>query len=143
MALIKTNEPGLPSLFSDFFTNDNFLGFPSIFNRQMNMPAVNIHETEKSYEIELAAPGVQKDNINVEIDGDMLVISGEQKDEKKEGGEDGRYTRREFSYESFNRSFRLPQDANADAIKADFANGVVHLTLPKIKERANKKRIKL
>jgi HSP20 family protein len=145
MALIKRNEnSGFPSIFSDFFENDDFLGFGSgLARRQQNIPAVNIKETDKAYDIEMAAPGIPKDSINIEVENDMLTISGENKQEKEDSDKDGRYTRREFSYSSFSRSFKLPPNVNADDVKARCDNGVVNITIPKKEEQRNKRRIKL
>src|SRR5688500_13070408 len=107
MALTRRNESRLPSIFSDFFDNDDFMGFGnSMLRRQQNIPAVNIRETDKAYDIEMAAPGIPKENINVEVENDMLTISGENRQEQKESDQDGRYTRQEFSFSSFSRSFK-------------------------------------
>lgn len=144
MALIKRNEPRFPSIFSDFFDNDDFLGFGNpMLRRQQNIPAVNIRETDKAYDIEMAAPGIPKENINVEVENDLLTISGENRQEQKESDNDGRYTRQEFSYSSFRRSFKLPPNVNADDVKARCENGVVNITIPKREEQKNKRRIKL
>lgn len=144
MAIMKRNESRFPSIFSDFFDNDDFIGFGnSMLRRQQNVPAVNIRETDKAYDIEMAAPGIPRENINVEVENDMLTISGENREEQKESDQDGRYTRREFSYSSFSRSFKLPPNVNADDVKARCENGVVNITIPKKEEQRNKRRIKL
>lgn len=136
--LVKRNRGLFPSLVSDFFdTNDFFSADLLDFNRNLsrwndaaNLPSVNINETEKSFNIELAAPGFNKNDFNIEVDDNgVLSISAEVKAEKKE--EEKNYTRKEFSYNSFSRSFRLPENANADNVDAAFENGVLKLTLPK------------
>jgi HSP20 family protein len=144
MALIKRNDSRFPSIFSDFFDNDDFMGFGnSMLRRQQNIPAVNIRETDKAYDIEMAAPGIPKESINVEVENDMLTISGENRQEQKESDQEGRYTRQEFSYSSFSRSFKLPPNVNAEDVKARCENGVVNITIPKKEEQRNKRRIKL
>ena len=143
--LTRRNQNSFPSIFSDFFDNDDFWGVRSPMMRQQpNVPAANIRETDKAYVIEMATPGIPKENINVEVENDMLTISGENRQEQtEENNENGRYTRREFSYSSFNRSFKLPPNVKADDVKAQVNNGVVNITLPKTEEQRNKRRIKL
>ena len=119
-----TNE-SLKNLFStdDFFSND-FLEENSL------MPAMNVKELEKDYEIEFAAPGFLKDDFEVTIDHNMLNVSGNKTKEKEEK-EDG-YTRKEFSYNSFKRSLKLPEFVNtAAAVKATYENGILKLNLHK------------
>jgi HSP20 family protein len=112
---------------SDFFENDRF--FDSDWLKSQNMPAVNIKEGEKNFEIELAAPGLSKKDFNVTAENGVLTISSEKKEEeeKKEKG----YTRREFSYSSFSRSFVLPENANGDDITASYSDGALHLKVGK------------
>lgn len=98
-------------------------------------PAVNVRETERNYEITLAAPGLQKDDFKVDINGSMITISAE-KDEKREE-RDETFTRKEYSYSSFSRSFNLPEDILQDKIDANYVNGELKLLLPK-KEEARK-----
>jgi HSP20 family protein len=127
-----------PSLFSDFF--DGFIGNELLKNEPVNfVPAVNISETPEAYKIDIAAPGISKKDIRIEIDNGILSISGERKEERKE--ENKRFTRREFSYGSFKRSFTLPDAVDPEKIKADFENGVLLLSLPK-REEAKQKPIK-
>jgi HSP20 family protein len=95
-------------------------------------PAVNVKETEKNYEITLAAPGLQKDDFKIDVNGSMITISAE-KDEKREE-KDESFTRREYSYSSFSRSFSLPEDINQDKIDATYVNGELKLLLPKNEE---------
>lgn len=92
-------------------------------------PSVNIKETDSDYSIELAAPGLEKSDFQVEVKEDQLKIKVEKKAEHKEGNED--YKRREFSFTSFTRSFYLPKDVRAEDIAAEYVNGILTITIPK------------
>ena len=131
MNLIKKNTVPFPSIIDELFKPD-WLGGMQNFNT--NVPAVNIKETDVSFGIELAAPGKKKEDFNIEIDHNVLTISSEEKNEKEEKDNDGKYTRKEFSYSSFRRSFTLPETVNSDAIQANYETGVLHLVLPKREE---------
>lgn len=133
-ALAKVGER-MPSVFDDFLKpwNDWFEG--SFSGRVMNVPAANITEQKDDYQVTLAAPGLKKEDFNIDIDGNMLTISSE-KEEKKEEKE-ARYTRKEYSYSSFERSFTLPDEVNKEKIEARYENGLLKLVLPK-KEEAKK-----
>ena len=96
------------------------------------MPSVNIVENKDNYEVSLAAPGMKKDDFKIDIDSNTLTISAE-KEEKKEEKEE-RYTRKEFNYTSFSRSFSLPDWVNKDKIDASYENGLLKLILPKTEE---------
>jgi HSP20 family protein len=97
-----------------------------------HMPAVNVKESEKNYEISLAAPGLEKNDFKIDVNGSTLTVSAE-KDEKKEEREDG-YSRKEYNYRGFSRSFSLPEDILKDKIDANYKNGELVLTLPKKEE---------
>ncbi len=131
MTLIKWRgaNDALQSNFSnwieDFFTENNLPKWPGFFGK----PAVNIRETDNSFVLELAAPGYKKDDFNVNVENDLLTISTEQEN-KVEENEKG-YTRKEFSYSSFSRSFTLPESVNADNIKGVYSNGILTVELPK------------
>jgi HSP20 family protein len=117
---------------------ENFLtDVPSIFRTgfAQTTPAVNIQEKNDAYLVEVAAPGLKKEDFNVNLDNDILTISSEK--EAKEG-QDDRFTRREFSYSSFERSFSLPQTTEAEKIEAKYENGILKIKIPK-KEIAIKK----
>ena len=131
MSLVKrTNR--LPFLFDDFFNADWFGG--TDFNKiEFKTPAVNVRETDNDFTVELAAPGLKKEDFNVEIENDILTISSETKSEK-ETKEEGKYTRKEFTYNAFKRSFSLPETVNGTEIKASYENGVLLVTLPKKEE---------
>ncbi len=141
MSIIRRNDyfPSVPSLFNDFFTKDLWdwsVGNSSSTNT--TVPAINVKETNDNFEVEVAAPGLKKDDFKVELDGNMLTISSEKKNEWEEK-EDERYTRREFSYQSFQRSFQLPRDVvDENKIQAKYDNGVLHLVIPK-KEHAKQR----
>jgi len=93
-------------------------------------PSVNIVENENNFQMELAAPGLEKSDFNIEIVNDNLVISVEKKSEKEET-EKGKFTRREFNYSAFKRSFFLDEKINREGISATYENGVLRITLPK------------
>lgn len=131
MNLIKRNTVPFPSIIDELLKPD-WLGGMQNFNA--NVPAVNIKETDTNFGIELAAPGKTKEDFNIEIDHNVLTISSEEKTEKEENDNQGKYTRKEFSYSSFRRAFTLPESVNADSINATYENGVLHVTLPKREE---------
>jgi HSP20 family protein len=131
MNLIKRNTVPFPSIIDELLKPD-WLGGMQSFNT--NVPAVNIKETDTNFGIELAAPGKTKEDFNIEIDHNVLTISSEEKTEKEEKDNDGKYTRREFSYSSFRRSFTLPETVNSDAINATYENGILTISLPKKEE---------
>jgi HSP20 family protein len=100
-----------------------------------HLPAVNVKETDKAYEINLAAPGLEKTDFKIDLNGNMITISAE-KEKTEEEKEDG-FTRKEYNFNSFSRSFTLPEDTVADKIDANYVNGELRLMLPK-KEGARK-----
>lgn len=104
-------------------------------------PAINVFETEKEYKVELAAPGMTKDDFNVHIDEDNnLVITMEKKNEsKEEDKKEGRYLRREFSYSKFQQTMILPEDVDKEQIAAHVENGVLNIELPKYTEQEKAK----
>lgn len=127
--------PSFPSLFNRFFDGDlmdwsstNFAGVNS------TLPAVNVMESKDEYRIEVAAPGMKKGDFKVNYENGRLTISSELKEEKKEGKKDN-YTRREYRYHSFQRSFTVPEEiVNSDKIQASYSDGILHVTLPKREE---------
>lgn len=131
-----TRSTSTPSLFDDFFKPWNeWFDDKSLFNRIKNIPSVNITENSNHYNVALAAPGLKKDDFRIDVDGNILTISSE-KEEKKEEQEE-KYTRKEYSYSSFSRSFTLPDDVKEEAIEATYENGVLNLKLPR-KENGKK-----
>jgi HSP20 family protein len=141
MTLVKRNvgyEPTLSNFFDDFFTRDLF-NWPSSSSTGTSIPKVNIYETDNEFHVEMAAPGMSKDDFKVELDNNMLTISSrketEQEDDKKN------YQRREYSFQSFVRTFHLPDSAEAEKINAKYVDGVLNLSIPK-KEEAKRKPVK-
>jgi HSP20 family protein len=140
MSIIKRNElfPSL-NLFDDFFTRDLLnWGVNNGSSTNTTIPMVNIKENNENFEVEMAAPGMNKEDFKVELDGNVLTITSEKRNEQ-EVKEGERYSRREFSYQSFQRSFQLPKEVvDADKIEAKYENGVLRLVVPK-KEEAKPK----
>ena len=131
MNLIKRNTVPFTSIIDEFLKPDFFGG---IQNFGANVPAVNIRESETEFAVELAAPGKRKEDFIIDLDDNVLTISSETKTDNEQKDEKGKYTRREFSYSSFKRSFSLPETVNEDEIKASYENGVLHVTMPKKEE---------
>lgn len=144
MSLVKTSKRNLPSLGEAFLTKDPF--FADLFdsrrglfnlNRLFNVdngsfefPAINVKDNEKNVELELAAPGLSKDDFDITIDNDVLTISSEKEDKKEE--EENGYMRKEFSYSSFSRSFSLPDSVDENKeVKATYHDGILKLVLQK------------
>ena len=142
MTLVKRNGSlfnPLPMLFDDFFSRDLFnWGNSNFSDTNTTIPAVNIKETAENYEVEVAAPGMSKKDFKVELDGNRLTISSERSNQKEEREEE-RYSRKEFSYQAFQRTFNLQKEVvDIDRIQAKYENGLLHLLIPK-KEEAKQK----
>ena len=124
----------LPSVFNDFFKpwdrwfDTNGGSMPNM----MTVPAVNIVEKQDHYEISLAAPGMKKDDFNIDVEGNLLTISAEKQERREE--KDERHTRQEFNYTSFSRAFTMPDGVVRDKIDASYENGLLRLMLPKTDE---------
>lgn len=142
----KGNGNGFPALrtnLSDLFDIENFFNEPflpksllaekTLFSK---LPAANIRETDKEYIIELAAPGLKKKDFLVDVDNGCLEIKVEKEEEVEE--KDEQFTRKEYSYNTFYRSFDLPETVNAERIKARYEDGVLKVQLPKITETKRK-----
>lgn len=126
--MMRTNN-WIPTVFNDFFDTD--------FMPRANCtaPAINVKETDKAYVVELAAPGMQKEDFSVHInDEGNLIVKMEKKNEKKEEDKSARYLRREFSYSKFEQTLLLPDDVKKEDIKAKVEHGVLTVELPKIVE---------
>ena len=139
MSLIKRTTPDFPSfrsLFNDVLNLERFFEDEPMRSRYRQVPSVNIKEKEAAFEVELAAPGMDKKDFKIQLDDNTLTISAEKQEERNEETE--KFTRREFRYDSFMRSFELPNTVNADSIDARYQNGILRLTLPK-KEEAKQK----
>jgi HSP20 family protein len=142
MTIVKRNGNLLnhfPTLFDDFLNRDIFnWGLRNFSNTNTTIPAVNIKETTDNYEVEVAAPGMNKKDFKVQLEGNMLTISSERTTEKEENN-DVRYASREFSYQSFSRTFNLQKDVvDTEKIEAKYEDGVLHLLIPK-QEHAKQK----
>ncbi|MDI1354243.1 MAG: Hsp20/alpha crystallin family protein [bacterium] len=132
MTLVKAKKDTnlFPSLLTDFFDNDKFFGnrwFEKEFND--SLPAVNIKENGKEFDLEFAAPGFTKSDFKINVEENVLTVSAEKEKEKKEENE--RFTRKEYAYNSFSRSFTLPQNIIADKIDAKYTEGILKLCIPK------------
>ncbi len=129
-----------PTLFDDFFKplNEWFGNGGTTWERALTVPAVNIDEDDDKFNVTLAAPGMKKSDFTIDLEGNMLIISCEKEENKEE--QEKRYTRKEYSYSSFNRSFTLPMEVNKEKIQAKYEDGILHLMLPK-NEEAKKKLI--
>ena len=127
MPIRRNNQSWLPSIFNDFFDND------WMERANATAPAINVIENDKEYKVELAAPGLTKEDFDVHIDEDNnLVISMEKKNENKDENNNGRYLRREFSYTKFQQTLILPDDVDKEKIAASVNNGVLEIELPKL-----------
>lgn len=137
MTLVKfRNRDLFPTMFREFLDRDLSdmanMGFDN-----STMPAVNIKEGKDDFVVEVAAPGMKKDDFKIELDNNVLVISSE-KEDRKEEKEEGQFTRQEFSYQSFKRTFTLPNTIDEKDIKASYKEGILNIVLPK-KEEAKEK----
>lgn len=131
-----------PSIWEDLFAIRN--EFDRIFDRTFGslgsdvvsawLPAVDVHETADALVLQAELPGLRLEDINVSVENGMLTISGEKRKEVEEGSKDTNYHVIERRYGRFERSFRLPQTVNAEQVKAEFAHGVLTVTLPKAEE---------
>jgi HSP20 family protein len=132
----RKNSPVFSPFLDNFFESDFF------DNRSAgNLPSANIKEKDDRFEIELAIPGFDKSDVKIELNDGLLTISSEKKDEKEE--KDGHYSRREFQYSAFSRSFRLPENVKDEDIKAQFKNGVLLVDIPKAQEIKKVKSIEI
>lgn len=127
MSTLIRNSDLFPSLFNGFF-NDEYV--------ETFKPSANIIENDDAFEVELALPGYKKDDFKIEVSGNMLSVSTEFTEEDNE--ETDKYLRREFSFKSFNRSFRLPRTVESEKIEASFENGILSLNIPKREDAKTK-----
>lgn len=126
MMPIRRSQNWLPGIFNDFFGNE------WIEKASANAPAINIIEDDHNYKVEVAAPGLTKDDFNVKIGQDnQLIVSMEKKQENKDEDKNGKYLRREFSYSHFQQSMLLPDNVEKDKIEAKVENGVLSILIPK------------
>ncbi|GHA43805.1 heat-shock protein [Salinimicrobium marinum] len=135
MNLVKRNpENWLPSVFDDMFKTDWLGGTTNVNSIGTSIPAVNIHETDDNFTVAVAVPGKTKEDFNIELDNDVLTISSEEKKENEVSENNGKYTRKEFSYSRFKRAFSLPESVDGEKISAAYNNGVLEINLPKKEE---------
>ena len=137
MSLVRFSNQ-VPSLFDRFFEGDMFDWSNRNFSlTNTTLPSVNIKQNTDAYEVEVAAPGFEKGDFKLELNHDLLTISSEKKieNETKDGEQ---FTKREFSYQSFTRSFSLPLTADGEKIQASYDNGILRVSIPK-KEEAKPK----
>jgi HSP20 family protein len=129
--LARINKNYVPAYWDDFF-NDRFFNHLSTSGYKHHSPAVNVIEDEKSYRIEVAAPGLSRKDFMIELEDNVLTISTENKENKKD--QQANYLRREFNYQSFKRSFQLPETIDQESILANHEAGILIVNLPKREE---------
>lgn len=149
MNLTLRKNGGFPSLASDLLGSSSLFGkeffdmdsdlFPSRLG--INFPTANITETPTAFKVELAAPGLERKDFNVQVDNHTLTVSAEKEDERSE--DDGEYSKREYSFNSFSRSFTLPENVKEGNIDASYENGVLRISIPKLKETPVKPAVKV
>jgi len=144
MSLVRWNNrslfPNVSSLFDGFFKDD--IEALSSRSNALSVPAVNVVDNDKDYTLELAAPGKSKEDFDIKIDNGMLSISSEQEEEHE--SENKNFTRKEYSYNSFSRSFNLPEEVDDGDIKATYKNGILSVVLPKSEtEKTNPKSVEV
>ena len=123
--------------------DDNFFNTPVMAQTTTTAPAVNVKEDNKQYVMEVAVPGLKKEQVNMSIDKDgYLTLSIENKNEQKDENKKEHYLRREFSYTSYRQSYALPDNVNADKIEANVADGVLKVVLPKVEKNEEKEDVK-
>ncbi|ESU28234.1 putative heat-shock related protein [Flavobacterium limnosediminis JC2902] len=120
------------TLLEEFFPKDIVeWGFKNFTDIGSTMPSVNLSETEREYQIDLAAPGMKKEDFRVEIEDKTISIASEKQERFEETNKKENYTRKEFNYTSFCRSFHLPDAAETERIEAIYKDGILHVTIPK------------
>lgn len=129
MNLVRINRY---PVFNDLMENFERNFFGGLKEAEGDIPAVNIKDQKDQYLIEFAAPGLNKEDFKIDLDNYVLTVSSEKKEEKEE--KESSYSRREFVFNSFTRSFTLPKSVNIDKIKADYSNGILAISVPKKEE---------
>ena len=127
------NPSALSNLIEDFF-NESVPAWTGLSTK----PRVNVRETEHNFTIEMAVPGFGKEDFNIDVVGDLLTVSARKESEKED--QDKGYTRREFNYAEFSRSFTLPESVNPDTINCKYNNGLLHVVIPKKEESQRMKK---
>jgi HSP20 family protein len=127
--------PQWATLLEDVFGRDIIGNGFSNHGGQSNLPSVNIRETDDSYKLDMAVPGMAKEDFKIELNNNTLTISAQKEAKEEENDSNGRYTKREFSYQSFTRSFKLPEGVvQMDKIGATYENGMLTISIPKTEE---------
>ena len=135
---LSRREDLYPSLLNDFFNPWNdILPSSNRWGNMMNAPAVNIKENDNMFTISVAAPGLKKDDFSIKVENNTLSVSCEKESKKDESNDE--FTRQEYNYSSFCRTFALPDDVNANNIEASYENGILKLVLPKKEEAVKAK----
>lgn len=134
--LVRTNSnffPSVPSLFNDLLADDWFNSSLANWKSEGHtLPAVNVKETNDEFIVEVAAPGMKREDFRIELDNHVLTVSSEREDKQEEKNNAGNYTRREFSYQAFQRSFALPKDhVEGEKIAARYNDGILYINVPK------------
>lgn len=120
------------SFFDDFMTKDLFeSAIPKFANSDFTLPSVNVKEVNDGFEIQVAAPGIKKEDFKINLERNVLTISSENQTQYEAKDQDGSFTRREFNYSSFSRSFTLPEVADPAKIEAAYENGILKISVPK------------
>lgn len=134
----RNNNNWLPSIFNDFFDNE------LTYSQSPKIPSMNIIENQDNYEMEIAAPGMTKEDFNLSLnhDGD-LVIKMEKHSEEQKKDKEGHYIRKEFSYSGFQKTMILPDNVDKDKISAKMNNGVLYVEIPKLKECQKEDNVRL
>mgnify|MGYP002777938441 FL=1 len=133
MTLVKYR----PSMIENFFNRefDNFFSDRYFGNNVFaSTPAVNVVENKDGFRIEVAAPGMKKEDFKINLNNNHLVISAQKQEEAAEDNQEQKYARREFSYSSFQRTFTLPQSVDGEKVEASYTDGILHVNLPKREE---------
>lgn len=138
MTLIRRNDPMSVSRFFEEMLNENKR---EMTNEYVWKPRANVMEQEDRFEIELAVPGMNKEDFSISIEKDLLTIEASSTEETKE--QNANFTRREFAYGKLSRAFSLPENVDRDAIKAEYVNGILKLTLPKTEKEILKRQVKI
>src|SRR5690606_6938831 len=133
MKTINRNSVWLPGLLDNFFLDSKLDALNNY--ETFSIPAVNIFEKLPNFVIELAAPGLNKEDFTIEVEEDTLKISSNKVEEKKEESNNSLYRKTEFNYKNFKRSFKLPENIKIEEILANYENGVLRVTLPKMEEK--------
>lgn len=140
MKLMKRNNDILPAMW-DSFAHDDWFTMPGKFKTRTNVPAINILDNDNDFLIELVVPGMNKSDFKIDVENDLLTISAEER--KEDQTKEANYTRREFYYTAFNRSFNLPETVDSDKIQATYTDGVLGISIPKKEEAKPKPSIKI